>query len=445
MTKEPATRILAHAFSRRQFLYLSALSAAGTLVGCAANPVTGRSQLMLMSEDQEIDIDKKNAPHQFSSDYGISQDKGLNSYLGEVGRKMAANTHRPHMPYTFNCVNATYVNAYAFPGGSIAATRGILLTLDSEGELAALLGHELGHVNARHTAEQMSKGMVTNALVSGVTAMAGTQGKLYGDIAAKLGQIGAGALLATYSRENEREADALGLAYLVKTGYGAEGFVGLMEMLNAKSQHQSNALELLFATHPMSRERYETALASVDTEYPQAKGRPLYRERYMDRTAGLRAIAPAIEEMQKGDAAMAKNAYDQAEAHFRLALKTAPQDYAGLAMMAKCLLAQKKNDEAERYAKQAKQADPGEAQALHLSGFAKIRQKKFAAALEDFNAYDRSLPGNPGTAFFQGLCLEGMGRKEASAQQYYRYLQSVRQGAQAQHAYQRLQKWGFVK
>ena len=445
MTKETAARILANEFNRRQFLYLSALSVAGAVVGCAANPVTGRSQLMLMNEAQEIDIDKKNAPHQFSSDYGISQDKGLNRYLDEVGKKLAANTHRPNMPYAFNCVNATYVNAYAFPGGTIAATRGILLTLDNEGELASLLGHELGHVNARHTAEQMSKGMVTNALVSGVAAVAGTQGKLYGDIAAKLGQIGAGALLATYSRENEREADALGLEYMVKAGYGAEGFVGLMEMLNTKSQHKSNALELLFATHPMSQERYNTALDAVETEYRNAKGRPLYKERYMDRTAGLRAIAPAIEEMQKGEAAMAKKAYGQAETHFRNALKIAPRDYAGLAMMSRCLLVQKKNDEAGRYADQAKQVNPDEAQARHLSGFVKIRQKKFAAALEDFNAYNRSLPGNPGTTFFQGLCLEGMGRKKESAQYYYQYLQSVRQGNQAQHAYQRLKNWGFVK
>ena len=105
--------------------------------GCATNPVTGKQQLMLLSENQEIQIDKKNSPHQFSSDYGKVQDKALNMYINSTGKKMAARTHRTNMPYSFRAVNATYVNAYAFPGGSIAVTRGILLSLDNEAELAA--------------------------------------------------------------------------------------------------------------------------------------------------------------------------------------------------------------------------------------------------------------------------------------------------------------------
>ncbi|MGD8540943.1 MAG: M48 family metalloprotease, partial [Desulfobacteraceae bacterium] len=139
----PLTALL----SRRRFIRLSALAAGGLLTGCAVNPVTGRSQLMLVSEDQEIQLDRQNSPYQFSSDYGVVQDAALNRYIHQTGLKLAARTHRPQMPYSFRCVNATYVNAYAFPGGSIAATRGILLKLQNEAELAALLGHELGHVN----------------------------------------------------------------------------------------------------------------------------------------------------------------------------------------------------------------------------------------------------------------------------------------------------------
>jgi predicted Zn-dependent protease len=335
--------------SRRDFLWLTSLSAAGVLTGCATNPVTGKSQLMLVSEQSEIDMDRQHSPQQFSADYGATQDEALNRYIQQIGKKMAAATHRSHMPYSFRCVNATYINAYAFPGGSIATTRGIMLTLEDEAELAALLGHELGHVNARHTAQQMSKGMLTQMVVGGVAVYAGSHSAALGDIASSLGSAGAGALLAYYSRDNEREADALGLSYMVKTRYSSDGFVGLMDMLNNLSKHKASAAELLFATHPMGSERYQTAVQAVKTQYAAARKNPRYRERYMDKTAGLRAIKGAIVEMQKGDKAMAQKKVPEAETHYRKALKQAPQDYTALVVMAKCQLVQKKFNQAGRY------------------------------------------------------------------------------------------------
>ena len=434
-----------HTISRREFLWLASMSAAGVLAGCAANPVTGESQLMLVSEDKEIKIDKQHSFHQFSSDYGTLQDKVLNNYIDQTGQQLAAHTHRPHMPYSFRGVNATYVNAYAFPGGSIAATRGILLALDNEAELAALLGHELGHVNARHTAEQMSKGVLTNTILGGISAYAGARSAMLGKLTSQLGMFGAGALLASYSRDNEREADALGLEYMSRTGYNAGGFTGLMDMLRSMSKHQPSAIELMFATHPMSDERYQTAVEAVGNQYRFTKTFPLHRERYLDHTAKLRAMKAAIEELQKGEKAMAAEKYGEAEDHFKTALKQAPDDYAGLLMMSKCLLAQKKDAEAKRFAEKAQQVYPQEAQAYHLSGFAKLRLKEFDAAYQEFSEYDKLLPGNPNTQFFKGYALEGMQRIEKAANEYYQYLQSVNQGQQAQHAYQRLVEWGYIK
>ncbi len=260
--------------SRREFLRLSALASAGVIAGCAVNPVTGEKQFMLVSEDWEVQVDRENSPHQFSADYGATQDQALNHYVNQVGTAMAARTHRPHMPYSFRCVNANYINAYAFPGGSIAATRGIMLTLESEAELAALMGHELGHVNARHTARQMSKSMLTQALVAGVSAYAASRDELYGDIAATIGMIGAGALLASYSRDNEREADHLGMTYMTQSGYGTGGMVELMDMLNSLHHGSSDAVSLLFATHPMSQERYDTAVSQAQSEFSQARSNP---------------------------------------------------------------------------------------------------------------------------------------------------------------------------
>jgi predicted Zn-dependent protease len=444
--KEPLPRL----YNRREFLQISAMASAGflagcLLAGCAINPVTGERQMMLVSEDWEIQVDRQNSPHQFSTDYGTLQDDSLNRYIQQVGAAMIPNTHRPQMPYSFRGVNAIHINAYAFPGGSIAATRGIMLSLESEAALSALLGHELGHVNARHTAQQMSKGMLTQAVVQGISVYAGTKSEAYGQLAAQLGMLGAGALLAAYSRDNEREADYLGMEYMVKNGYGTEGFVQLMTMLNSLHKGNADAVSLLFATHPMSQERYDTAVSLGNSKFSYAKGKPLNRERYMDNTAGLRKIKTAVQHFQRAEELMAKGSYGQAETSYQQGLKIAPSDYAGLVMMAKCQFIQKKYDRAVGFSEEAKRVYPQEAQANHLSGLSKIQLKKFEQAVEDFSNYENKLPGNPNTIFFRGFAYEGMDNKKKAAEDYTRYLQQVTEGEQAQHAYQRLVQWGVIK
>ena len=431
-------------WTRREFLAAGSLAAAGLAAGCAANPVSGRQQLMLMSREQEIQLDRQHSPQQFSADYGTCQDQRLNAYVDQVGRRLSPKTHRPDMPYSFRVVNATYVNAYAFPGGSIAATRGILLQLENEAELASLLGHELGHVNARHTAQQMTTGTITQVLVGGLAAYAGARGQIYGTLASSLGMVGAGALLASYSRENEREADDLGMTYMAGGGYNPDGFVSLMEMLNSMSKREASAFELMFATHPMSQERYDTAVAKA-AAFTGAKGNSLHKERYMDSTAGLRAMAGAIENMQKAEIAMAKKDIPQAEALLEKALKEAPEDYAALVMMSKVQLALQKPEKAEHYATKAKAVYPKEAQAHYLSGFSNLQRSHWEQAQADFARYDEILPGNPNTVFYQGLSQDKMGRQEAAARDYYRYLQMTREGDQAQYAYGKLVEWGSVK
>lgn len=434
-----------YGITRRKFLWVTSASAAGFLLGCAANPVTGKSQLMLVSEDQEIEIDRQYSPYQFSTDYGLIQDKILNNYINQTGKKISGLTHRPHMPYSFQGVNAAYVNAYAFPGGSIAATRGILIELRNEAELSALLGHEIGHVNARHTAAQMSKSGLTNTLIGGIATIAGTQVPGLGSLASQLGMFTAGAFLAHYSRDNERQADALGLEYMVKAGYNPNGFVGLMDMLRSTSKHEPSAIELMFSTHPMSDERYSSAVKTVQTKYRHAQNLPFYRERYMDHTAKLRAMKEAIQAIQKGERAMAEEKYDEAETYFKKALKQAPDDYAGLVMMTKCQMVREKYSEADRFVKKAKNVYPQEAQAYYLAGFVNMNQKQYDSAYEDFKTYEKILPGNPNITFYQGLSLEKMNQVSESADKYYRYIKVVNQGDKAKYAYQRLVQWGYIK
>ncbi|MCP4681621.1 MAG: M48 family metalloprotease [Desulfobacterales bacterium] len=437
--------VFASQMTRRHFLCLASSATAGLVIGCATNPVTGENQLMLVSENREIELDKQNSPHQFSADYGITQDARLNTYVESVGKGMASCSHRAHMPYSFRAVNATYVNAYAFPGGSIAVTRGILVSLKNEAGLAGLLGHEIGHVNARHTAERMSKGMLVSTILTGVAVCVGMEDESLGQVAAGLGAVGAGILLAKYSRDDEREADNLGMVYMSRAGHNPYGMVGLMDLLRDISKHEPNVIEMMFSTHPMSEERYQTALTSAQTKYKAIKNKEMRQERYMDNIAGLREIKDVIVAMQHGEKEMARKKFPRAETHFLKALKQAPNDYAALVMMSKCQLAQNKHEKARQYAEQAKQVYPQEAQAHHMAGAAKLKQDLFDAAYEDFCTYEKLMPGNPNTIFFKGLALEKMQRQEASATEYQRYLKIVKSGPQAQHAYQRLVEWGYIK
>lgn len=430
--------------TRRDFMKLAALAAVSTAAGCAANPVTGQSQLMLVGEGEEIQVDKVNSPHQFSSDYGVSQDAGLNAYVAGVGASLARVTHRTQMPYRFSVVNATYANAYAFPGGSIAITRGILAELDNEAELAGLIGHELGHVNARHTAARMSTSKLLGALVGGASLIAGAASQTLGNLTGSVGGLGASLLLAKYSREDERQADELGMEYMVGAGYSPQGMVGLMDVLRSMGKRQPSAIEAMFSSHPMSEERYQTAVNRARTSFGDRLSLPLNKERYMASTAGLRKLAPMFKLFQEGDKAMAAKSYDAAEGRYAEGLGISPNDYAGLVMMAKCQVARKNPAKAADYADRARRVYPTEAQAQHVHGVASIMAKNYSAALADFTAYERMLPGNPTTVFFKGFSYEGMKDKQNAAQEYHRYLKVVRQGEMAQHAYSRLKTWGYL-
>jgi predicted Zn-dependent protease len=430
--------------SRRQAIKLAAGGTLGILSGCAINPVTGQQQLMLVSQQQEIQIDRQNSPHQFSADYGAVQDNMVNDYISKVGLSLSSSSHRPDMPYSFRCVNATYVNAYAFPGGSIACTRGILITLENEAELAALMGHEIGHVNARHTASRMSSAIAIQGIVAIGVGIAATQDSSLVPLAAGLGGIGAGMLLASYSRSDERQADSLGMEYMDNVGYDPEGMVGLMEELNKLHKDKPSFVQQMFASHPMSSERYDTAVRKRDTVYAGSKGK-LLRERYMDNIAPIRKIKPAIVEMQKGEGAMRIKSYNEAEDLFSKALRIAPDDYAALLLMSKCQLAQGNARKGLQYAQRAKKRYPQEAQALHMTGMLSLENRKFRQALYNFDEYEKMLPGNPMTTFFKGVSYEALGNRDMAANEYYRFLKSNNQGDYAKHAYDRLTGWGYLQ
>jgi predicted Zn-dependent protease len=231
------------------------------VVSCAVNPVTGKKELMLYSESQEIELGKQ-TDTEVAATYGVYDDAALSAYVSKLGLALAAKTQRPNLPYRFTVLDSSVVNAFAVPGGAVYVTRGILAMMSSEAELAAVLGHELGHVNARHSMSQMSKqqmaqiGLVVGSVISQ-------------KFAKYAGLAGAGlqVLFLKYSRDNENQADALGVDYSRAGGYNPADmtvtFTALEKMGDLSGGH---SLPGFLSTHPLTPDRITHVQAMLKPE-----------------------------------------------------------------------------------------------------------------------------------------------------------------------------------
>ncbi len=439
-----ARRLRRNRIQRRDLLWLIGVGAAASgFSGCAVSPVDGERILVGLSEEQERQIDQRLAPHQFSGDFGAVPDAALNQYVASVGQSIHQRSHRPHMPYSYRVVGANHVNAYIFPGGACALTRGIAVELQDEAELAALLGHEVGHVAARHTAQRKGQALVVQLAVAGLRAAASESD--WAGLTQVATHIGASALLASYSRDNERQADSLGQEYMVRAGYPATGMTRLHQMLMRENQRQPSLLEAMFSSHPMSEERTASASQQASTRFADSLRANPQRERYMDQTARLRAIKPTIEACQQGETLMARHRLFDSEQSFRRAASLSPQDYPAHVLLARNLAAQQQFPEAQRFAELARGINPHEGQAHKLFGSIRLARRDPAGAFEAFEHFDRMLPGDNHISFLMGVSLDAAGQRQRAAEHYWRFLQRNPQGVQANHARNQLRAWGMLR
>ena len=221
------------------------LYATAMLSGCAINPVTGEQQLMLLSESSELKMGKA-TDQEITKTYGVHKNENLDAYLQDLGQRLALLSHRPGLTFYFQVLDSPVVNAFAVPGGYIYVTRGILAYLDSEAELAGVLGHEIGHVTARHSAQQYSRAQIAQ-MGLGLGSVFSETFRRYANIA----QFGVTALFLKYSRDNERQADDLGVEYASKAGYDASEmarFFDTLQRLHPKSDQKG--LPSWLSTHP---------------------------------------------------------------------------------------------------------------------------------------------------------------------------------------------------
>jgi predicted Zn-dependent protease len=208
-----------------RILFLTAFAAA-LIISCAINPVTGKKQIMFMSESQEVELGRSYDPEVIAA-FGEYQNDRLLALVQQMGSDIGKISHRPNIEYHVKILDSPVVNAFAVPGGYVYLTRGILAQLNNEAELAGVIGHEIGHITARHSMSQQSKQQIAQLLLIG-GMIASEQFRQKAQYAMQRIEL----LYLGFSRENEREADRLGVEYSSKTGYDAHKMADFFQVLN---------------------------------------------------------------------------------------------------------------------------------------------------------------------------------------------------------------------
>lgn len=250
--------------------------------GCSVNPATGRNQLNFFGEEAELEMGRE-ADAEILASVGLYDDPLLQDYIQDLGWEIAAASERPHLPWSFKILDDPAVNAFALPGGYVYVTRGLMTHLGSEAELASVIGHEVGHVTSRHGVNQMSKQMLAS-IGLGVAAI------LDEDLArlAFVGELGLGILFLHHSRDDERQADDLGLRYALRAGYDPHSMIELFDVLEAVSRVEgAGRLPTWLATHPdpgARRKRIEAEIAALDGDFADAR---VDRDAYLERLDGM--------------------------------------------------------------------------------------------------------------------------------------------------------------
>ncbi len=252
------------------------------LAACATNPATGERQLSLIGEAQEIEIGRA-AHRDVEASLGFTDDPVLQQYVQKVGDRLASRSERPDLPWTFRVVDDPAVNAFALPGGFIYVTRGILAYLGSEAELAAVLGHEIGHVTARHAVNRISKAQLAN-LGLGVGAILAPDLRRYGDLA----NVGLGLLFLKYSRDDERQSDELAVRYLLAGDYDPRPTAEVFTTLERASRlGDGGRLPDWLSSHPDPAERRERVVQQIALLPAKTLAGSVEREPYLRRLEGL--------------------------------------------------------------------------------------------------------------------------------------------------------------
>mgnify|MGYP003340275749 CR=1 FL=1 len=239
------------------------LALAALVAGCATNPVTHKRELVLVTPAQEAALGREGHTATLA-EYGAYDDAALAAYVDSVGRRVARASDQPGLPWRFTILDDAVVNAFALPGGYIYVTRGLLAHLQSEAQLAGVLGHEIGHVTRRHSIKQMQKAQGANV---GVTLACVLTGICNNGLANAGIQIAAGGVFAKFSRDDEAEADREGVKTVIRAGIDPTGIPEMFRILLDERKARPGGVDQFFLSHPLEESRIAATQSMIGT-YP---------------------------------------------------------------------------------------------------------------------------------------------------------------------------------
>jgi predicted Zn-dependent protease len=251
-------------------------------MSCARNPVTGKSEISLVSESQEIQMGQQYA-QQIVQTMGVYENQQVKDYVSKLGLALAAKSERPKLPWAFHVMDDPTVNAFALPGGFIFVTRGILTHMNNEAELVGVLGHEIGHVTARHSVQQMSREQLAQ-IGLGVGSIISSDIAKYAGLASQ----GLGVLFLKYGRDAESQSDELGFKYMVRDGYDPKSMATMFETLQRVSKLEgAGDIPEWQSTHPDPGNRVQATLKRLDTLSIPKEQLKEAREEYLPILTGM--------------------------------------------------------------------------------------------------------------------------------------------------------------
>ncbi len=380
------------------------------LAGCATNLVTGENQMVLLPQSMEIDLGRNQyAPSRQMQGGDYVLDPDLVSYVRSVGRRLAAVSDRK-LPYEFSVLNSSVPNAWALPGGKIAITRELLAVLESEAELAAVLGHEIVHAAARHGARSVERHLLFQGVLMAVAIATG--GSDYSGLAVGAAGLGAELLNQRYSREAELEADHYGIVYMVRAGYDPWAAVTLQEtFVRLSRSRRADWLSGLFASHPPSTERVRQNRATAAELAPA--GGEMGRQRYRQQTARLRRRQPAYKDFDKARRALKGGDTAKALSLVNAALEIEPRESRFHTLLGDILSSQGRRREALAAYNRAVRLDPGYFRNYYQRGRLWMKQGDMPQARQDLEKSLALLPTADGSYALGRLLIRQGDRRRA--------------------------------